>query len=119
MDTKILPFSFQGLKIEGVVASKNIKKLGEFANATENLGFIKDLETNFSTDMVLSGNLDEISFSHQIYGNLTKFGCSKFPVKDFYSQVVGAMDSIKLAIKKAEKDFDKSRQKYDSIRRGC
>ena len=119
MMNKISPISFQGLKIEGVVSSKNFKKLGEFTNAIENKGFIIDLEKDFNTHLVLNNTLDEISFLHQEYGSLTNYGCPKFPAKDFYSHVVNAMDSVKSAIKKAEKTFQNSYQDYNTIRRGC
>ena len=119
MIDRISPVSFQGLKIEGVVSAKNFKKLGEFTNATENFGFIDDLEKMYNTNMVINGKLDEISFSHEIYGDLTPFGCPKFPVKDFFSKVVDVMESIKKATKKAKTDFKNHFEKNDSIRRGC
>ena len=119
MTNKISPVTFQGLKIEGVVSAKNIKKLGEFTNATENLRFLEDLEKELNTDLVLNGTLDKISFSHNIYGDLTKYNCPQFPAKDFFSKVVDAMSSIKLAIKKAEEAFQAEKLKYDSTRRGC
>lgn len=119
MIDKISPVSFQGLKIEGVVSTKNIKKLGEFTNATENLGFINDLEKIYNTNMVINNKLDEISFSHEIYGDLTPFGCPKFPVKDFFSKVVNAMEGIKTATQKAKNSYKKYKQKNDYIPRGC
>ena len=119
MIDKISPISFQGLKIDGVVSAKNLKKLGEFANATENLSFIDDLEKIYNTNMVINGKLDKISFSHEIYGDLTSFGCPNFPAKDFFSQVVDAMESIKKATKKAKVKFESHFEKNDFIRRGC
>ena len=119
MTNKISPISFQGLKINGVVSAKNLTKLGEFTTATENLRFLDDLEKTFNTDLVLNGNLDIISFSHNVYGDLTKYNCPQYPAKDFFSNVVNVMNSIKLAIKKAEDNFVGEKQKYDSIRRGC
>ena len=113
------PISFKGLKIEGVVSTQNIKKLGAFADAAENYGFIKDIEKIFNTNMVLNGTLDEISFSHNEYGDLTRYNCRKFPAKDFFSNVVIAMDSIKTAIKKAEKDFKAQKENHDKFHRGC
>ena len=119
MIDKISPISFQGLKIEGVISAKNIKKLGEFTNATENLGLIDDLEKLYNTNLVINNKLDKISFSHELYGDLTPFGCPNYPIKDFFSQVVDAMESIKKATKKAKTYFEKDKQKNDYIRRGC
>ena len=117
MINKTSPISFSGLKIEGVIPSKNMKKLCEFASAVENIEFIEHLEKNFNTDMVINSNFDEISFSHNTYGNLTNFGCPKFSVADFYSKVVDAMNDIKCSIKKAEKHHKK--QDYEKMSRGC
>ena len=111
--------SFNGLKINGVVPSKSLKKLGEFTSATENHGFIEYLEKSFNTDIVLNNKLDEISFSHQTYGDLTKFGCPIFSAKDFFSKVVDAMKDIKNAINKAEKKHTKELNELDAIKRGC
>ena len=119
MINKISPISFNGLKIDGVVSVKNMEKLGEFARATENFGFISDLEKTFNTNMVINNKLDEISFSHEIYGDLTDFGCPKFSANVFYSQVVEAMEGIKRAIKKAEKNYELHKQDYEKMRRGC
>lgn len=119
MIDKVSPISFQGLKINGAVSAQNMKKLGEFTTATENLGFIADMEKIFNTDIVLNNKLDEITFSHQLYGDLTKYGCPKFPSKDFYSQVVDVMESIKLAIKKAEKKCESEKKNYELNHRGC
>ena len=115
--TSQIPFS--GLKIEGVIQAKNLKKLSEFANAQENAGFINDLEKNFNTNMVINSEFDEISFSHENYGNLSEFGCPKFSVEGFYSKVVDAMNGIKQSIKKAEKSYERHKQDYEKIRRGC
>lgn len=113
------PISFQGLKISGTVSAKNIHKLADFTKATENLGFIKDLEKDFNTNIVLNGELDKISFSHEKYGDLTKYNCPVFPAKDFYSNVVTAIGSIKSAIKKAEKASKSSNEETNNICRGC
>lgn len=119
MTNSISPISFQGLKIKGIVSAGNIKKLGEFANATENRGFIEDLEKLYNTDMVLNGELNEISFSHKVYGDLDKYGAVKFAAKDFYSNVVTVMGNIKSAIKKAEREFNSVKKKNDYTPRGC
>ncbi len=119
MINKTSPISFSGLKIEGVISAKNMKKLSEFATAEENVGFISDLEKTFNTNMVINSTLDEISFSHEIYGNLTEFGCPKYATEGFYSKVVDAMNGIRLAIKKAEKSYERHKQDIEKIRRGC
>ena len=117
--TNTISPSFQGLKIKGTVPVKNIKKLGEFANATENKSFIEDVEKLYNVDMVLNGDLNEISFEHKVYGDLSKYNFIKFPVKDFYSNIVSVMDNIRTAIKKAEKEFTKPKEKENFIPRGC
>ena len=119
MINKTTPVSFTGLKIEGVISPKNMKKLREFATAEENAGFINDLEKTFNTDMIINSTFDEISFSHELYGNLTPFGCPKFPAAGFYSKVVDVMNGIKQAIKKAEKNYKLNMQDYENVRRGC
>ena len=119
MINKTSPISFNGLKIEGVIPSKNMRKLTEFATAEENAELIDDLEKTFNTNMVINSEFDEISFSHEVYGNLTEFGCPKFPAKGFYSKVVEARNGIKRAIKKAEKYYELHRQNCENMRRGC
>ena len=119
MINKTSPISFNGLKIEGIISANNMKKLRDFATAEENYGFINDLEKTFNTDMIIKSTFDEISFSHKIYGNLTEFGCPKFSTEGFYSKVVDAMNGIKQAIKKAEKNYELHKQDYEKIRRGC
>ncbi len=119
MINKTSPISFTGLKIEGIISTKNIKKLSEFTNAQENVGFINDLEKTFNTNMVINGELNEISFSHEVFGSLTEFGCPKFSAENFYSKVVDAMSGIKQAIKKAEKVCNLHKQEREKIRRGC
>ena len=119
MINKTSPVSFTGLKIEGVISTKNMKKLSEFATAQENVGFINDLEKTFNTTMVINGELNEISFSHEVFGNLTEFGCPKFPAEKFYSKVVDAMSGIKQAIKKAEKNYNLHKEERERMRRGC
>ncbi len=119
MINKTSPISFTGLKIEGVISAKNMRKLSEFATAEENAGLIADLEKTFNTNMVINSEFDEISFSHELYGNLTEFGCPKFPADGFYSKVVDAMNGIKRAIKKAEKSYELHIQECEKNRRGC
>ena len=119
MINKISPISFNGLQIEGVISAKNMDKLKEFAMAEENARFINDLEKTLNTNMVINSKFDEISFSHDVYGNLTEFGCPKFSTAGFYSKVVHAMEGIKRAIKKAEKNFERNKQNYEIVRRGC
>ena len=119
MINKTSPISFNGLKIEGIISANNMRKLGAFASAEENARFINDLEKTLNTNMVVNSELDEISFSHDIYGNLTKFGCPKFPADCFYSKVVEAMSDIKQAIKKAKKSYDIHNKDYEKMSRGC
>ena len=96
-----------------------MKKLHQFATAQENAQFIRDVEKIYNTNMVINSKFDEISFSHEVYGSLTKFGCPKFPAEGFYSKVVEVMNCIKHAIKSAEKSFEQQMQEYEKIRRGC
>ena len=119
MINKTSPISFNGLKIEGVISAKDMKKLSEFATAEENAGFISHLEKTFNTNMVINSKFDEIGFSHEVYGNLTPLGCPKFSAEGFYSKVVDAMDGIKRAIKKAEKNYERQKQDFENKRRGC
>lgn len=119
MINKTSPISFSGLKIEGVISAKNMKELGEFATAAENVRFVNDIEKTFNTNVVINSTFDEISFSHDIYGNLSNFGCPKYPAADFYSKVVDAMEGIKRAIKKADKNYELQNRDYEKIRRGC
>ena len=94
--------TFCGLKINGIVSAKNVKKLGEFTSRSENHDFIQYLEKTFNTDVVLNNTLDTITFSHNVYGDLSKFNCPSFPTKDFFSEVVNARLNIKSAIEKAK-----------------
>lgn len=119
MINKTSPISFNGLKIEGIISVKDMKKLREFANAEENAGFINDLEKTYNTNMVINNTFDEISFSHDYYGNLTNFGCPKYSAEGFYSKVVSAKEGIKHAIKKAEKTSELNKQDVEKMRRGC
>lgn len=119
MIDKVSPVSFNGLKVEGVISAKNMKKLSEFATAEENVELITDLEKTFKTNMVINSNFDEISFSHEVYGNLSEFGCPRFSAAGFYSKVVEARNGIKQAIKKAEKFYEHHKQEYEKMRRGC
>jgi len=119
MINRTSPISFNGLKIEGIIPTRNIKKLSEFATAEENVGFINDLEQTFKTNMVINSELDKISFSHEVYGNLTDFGCPQFSAEAFYSRVVEARNGIKQAIKKAEKIFEQQKKDLEKMRRGC
>ena len=119
MIDKTSPISFNGLKISGTISAANMKKLGKFANAVENAEFINDIEKTFNTNMVINSTFDEISFSHEVYGDMTKFGCPKYSASDFYSKVVEAMEGINRAIKKAQKNFELEKQNYEKIRRGC
>ena len=119
MLNRISPVSFNGLKVEGVISTKNLKNFGEFASAAENIEFVKDLEKNFNTNMVIKNDFKEISFSHEVFGNLKQFGCLSFSVENFYSKVVEARNSIKQAIKKAEKFYEHQKQENDKIFRGC
>ena len=119
MINKTSPISFSGLKIEGVIPAKNMKKLKEFATAEENAGFIDDLEKTLNTNMIVDSKFNEISFSHEVYGNLTEYGCPKFLVEDFYSKVVDAINSIKRSINKAEKIYKRNEQNSEKMRRGC
>lgn len=119
MINKTSSISFNGLKIEGAISANNLKKLGEFATAEENVRFIDDLEKTFNTNMVISNKFDKISFSHEVYGDLTEYDCPKYSAEGFYSKVVDAMDGIKQAIKKAQKNYELHKQDYEKIRRGC
>ena len=119
MIDKVSPVSFNGLKVEGVISAKNMRKFSEFATAEENVELITDLERTFNTNMVINSKLSEISFSHEVYGNLSEFGCPKFPTTGFYSKVVDARNGIKQAIKKAEKFYEHHKQEYEKMRRGC
>ena len=119
MINKTSPISFTGLEIKGIISPKNMKKFREFATAEENVRFINDLEESLNTNMIINSEFDEISFSHELYGNLTEFGCPKFSAEDFYSKVVDAMNGIRLAIKRAEKNYKQNKQDYEKMRRGC
>lgn len=119
MINKTSPISFNGLKVEGVISVENMKKFGEFATAFENTRFIKDIEERFNTNMVLNNTLTEISFSHNIYGNLSNYECPRFAVADFYSKAVDALTGIQQSIKKAEKSFELRKQECEKTLRGC
>jgi hypothetical protein len=94
--------AFCGLKINGIVSAKNVRKLGEFTGKSENHDYIQYLEKSFNTDVVLNDTIDAISFSHKTYGDLSKFDCPSFPTKDFFSYVVNATRNITSAISKAK-----------------
>ena len=119
MINKTTPTSFTGLKIDGIISANNLKKLRKFASAEENAGLINDLEKTYNTNLVINSEFDEVSFSHEVYGNLTNFGCPKFSTECFYSQIVEVINGIKRSIKNAEKNFELQKQNYEKIRRGC
>ncbi len=114
----IQQISFSGLKIDGTVSAKNIKKLNEITKKIEESEFISDLENNFNTDIVLNSGLDTVSFSHKTYGSLSKYNLS-LPTDKLFLDVSNLMNNIKTAIKKAEKNHLNSQTIYESSRRGC
>lgn len=112
--------SFKGLIVNGTVPNKSVKKLGEFASHIENVNFIKDLEKFYGVDAVLNGDITQMSFSHQKYGNLSeKYGCRYYQLENVFRDVSIIIKDIKSAIKKAAKDFEKNMAEKELTQRGC
>ena len=112
--------SFNGLIINGTVADKNVKKLGEFASQIENINFIKDLEKDFGVDAVLNNEITQMSFSHKKYGNLSeKFGCGSYPLGNVFRDITLVIRDIKTSVHKAAKEWEKHVADKDAVRRGC
>ena len=114
----IQPISFSGLKIEGTIPAKNIKKLNEITKIFEKNELITDLENNFNTDIVINSELDKASFSHKKYGSLSKY-IKPSLIENLLAQASELKSNIKIAVRKAEKDYLKSQTIYESSRRGC
>lgn len=120
MSNNISPISFRGIRIEGSISGQNVKKAGDFLSQVENINFIEDIEKRFGSDIVLKGDMTEMSFCHQKYGNLFgKYGCPWFSTKNFFKDVIEMFSGIKRSITIAEKDYAKSAKEYNKIRRGC
>lgn len=109
--------SFSGLKVLGTVSGKNVEKLGKFTSRTEIQNFMIDLEKTFETDMVLSSDIEKVSFSHNKYGDLTDFGAPVIESSGVFSDILTLFSKIKSSLTKAEKDFEKTHA--NTFRRGC
>ena len=114
----IQPVPFTGLKIDGTISAKNIKKFNELINDFEKSELIIDLENNFNTDIVLNNQIDTVSFSHRQYGSLSKYNFT-LPIDKLFLDIVNLKNNLKTAIRKAEKDFTSSKNSYELFRRGC
>lgn len=114
----IQPVSFSGLRIDGTVSANNIKKLNELIKIFEKNGLIENLENNFNTDIVLNNQIDTVSVSHKQYGSLSKYNLS-LPTEKLLSDISDLTKNIRTAIKKAAKDYTKSKNTYEVSRRGC
>ena len=118
--TPISSVSFNGLVVNGTVADKNMKKLGDFATRIENINFIKDIEKDLRVDAVLNNDITSMSFSHKTYGSLSeKYGCGSYSLENVFRDITVVIKDIKTAINKAKKDRDKNLAEKDAVRRGC
>ena len=116
----ISSISFNGLIVNGTVSEKSVNKLGEFASRIENKNFIKDLEHNYGVDAVLDNAITKMSFSHSKYGNLSeKYNCGSYPLENVFMNVSTIFRNIKMAVNKAEKDFQKAIAEKELTQRGC
>ena len=120
INTNYNPMTFKGLKVNGVVSTENVTKLGEFASRIENINFINYLEKRYETDVVINNEISKMHFSHKIYGDLTEaYGGGEFLLENVFRDVTTVIDNIKKAIKKAEKEWNKELLERTSTKRGC
>ena len=118
-DISLSATSFNGLRIDGTVKSRNLKKLGNFASKVENKNFINYLGSNLKTDIILDNEITKVSFAHQQYGNLDKYGVGTYNIENVFRDVMDIINNIKTALKKAEKDFQKYMEEKEKTKRGC
>lgn len=120
MSNNISPVSFCGVRFEGPLSVKNLKRAGDFLSQAENIHFIDHVEQTFETDIVLKGDMSEMGFYHHKYGKLYgKYGCPSYSTENFFKDVLEIFSNIKKSVSLAKKDVSKSANEYERVRRGC
>ncbi len=91
--------SFSGIRLPEYASVENAAKLNKFLSNPENTELIKDLESNYNTDVLITKNFDKVKFIHGMHGDLAKYGATTKDISEFSED----SDYIKLMVSNAVK----------------
>ena len=84
-------------------ASKNLEKLADIYTGKK--AIIDRFEKEFQTNLFLSKDMDIVSFSHERYGKLNRYGMEDIPVSELTAKNRSVVTKLKKVVTKATNDW--------------